>query len=230
MVGAPSAPSQSARTTGWPSVWTSRGLANASWPASQSAAARMVGGRASRLTLGTATYSLSSHRYPASPGSKESTATVDRDRLPGDPGGPLRHEELHAVGDVRRVTQAPGGDALDQEALPLLAVALPLALAGRVGPDESRCDAVDRDPERPELLGHLPGEPDLARLRAGVGLDPGLADGQPGRRRDVDDAAPAPLLHPGHDRPGAQERAGQVGVEDREPVGGGDALHRVPDL
>src|ERR1700735_3380678 len=141
MVGAPSAPSQSARTTGWPPVSTRRGPADARWPASQSAAARMVSGLASRLTLGTATYSLSSRRYPASPGSKESTATVNRDRLPGDPGGPLRHEELHPVGDVGRVAQAPGGDALDQVPLPLLAVALPLELGGRVGPDEARRDA-----------------------------------------------------------------------------------------
>src|SRR5215469_594265 len=100
MVGASSAPSHSPLTTGCPLVSTTRPPANPSWPASQRAAARIVTGPASRLMLGTATNSASSRRYAASSGSKESMSAVDRDRLPGHPGGPLRHEELHAVGDV----------------------------------------------------------------------------------------------------------------------------------
>ena len=81
------------------------------------------------------------------------------------------------------------GDARDELALAFLAVALPLPLGRRVGQDEAGGDAVHRDAERPELVRHLPGEPDLAGLRAGVGLDPGPADAQAGGGGDVDDPA-----------------------------------------
>ena len=84
---------------------------------------------------------------------------------------------------------------VDQLALPVGAVAVPLNLGRRVGQDEPRRDAVDRDPERAQLVGHLPGEADLARLGAGVGLDAGLAGAQAGGRGDVDDPALAPRLH-----------------------------------
>src|SRR5579864_7779651 len=101
--------------------------------------------------------------------------TVDRDRLAGYPRGTVRHEELHAVGDVRGAAQPAHRDALHQLLLALLAVAVPLPLRGRVGEDEPGRYAVDRDAELPELVRHLPGEPDLGRLGAGVGLDAGQA-------------------------------------------------------
>src|SRR5579859_622248 len=107
-------------------------------------------------------------------------AAVDRYGLPGNPRGSLGDEELHAVDDVRRLSQPPHGDARHQLPLALLAVALPLPLGRRIGADEARSDAVDRDAERPELVRHLPGEPDLGRLRAGVCLDPRLADAPAG--------------------------------------------------
>src|SRR5580698_890571 len=115
--------------------------ANASWAASQEAASCMVSGLASRLTLGTATNSASSRRYPASPGACLSTSAVDRDDLAGDPGRRRRGEEPDAVGDVGGIAQAPHGDARHQRPLPVRAVAPPLLLGGRVGPDEAGRDA-----------------------------------------------------------------------------------------
>src|SRR6516164_1166908 len=109
-------------------------------------------------------------------------ATVDRDRLPGYPGRPLADEEPHSIGYVSGLAEAPHGDPPDERPLARLAVAGPLPLGGRVVQDEAGRDAVDRDAETPELVGHLPGEPDLAGLGAGVRLDPGQADGAPGAR------------------------------------------------
>src|SRR5215469_8415303 len=156
--------------------------------------------------------------------------TVDRDRLAGHPGGPLADEEPHAIGDVRGFAEAPHGDPLDKLPLARLAVAGPLPLGRRVGQDEAGRYAVDRDAERPELVRHLPGEPDLAGLGAGVRLDPGQAHGAPGARGDVDDPAPAAFLHARDDRTGAQERAGQVRIDDRVPVLVGHLLQRVTNL
>ena len=124
----------------------------------------------------------------------------------------------------------PGGNARHQFPLARLAVARPLPLGRRVGQDEAGRDAVDRDTERPQFVRHLPGEPDLAGLGAGVRLDPGQADGAPGSRGDVDDPAPAALLHPRHHRARTQKGAGQVRVDDRVPVLVGHLLQRVADL
>src|SRR5215469_15257970 len=156
--------------------------------------------------------------------------TVDRDRLAGYPGRPRADEEQHAVGDVRGLPEPPRGDARHQFPLARLAVAGPLPLGRRVGQDEAGRYAVDRDAERPELVRHLAGEPDLAGLGAGVRLDSGQAHGAPGARGDVDDPAPAALLHARDDRTGAQERAGQVRIDDRVPVLVGHLLQRVTDL
>src|ERR1700751_5037218 len=119
--------------------------------------------------------------------------TVDRDGLPGHPGGLLADEEPHAVGDVLGPAEAARGDPLDQRPLARLAVAGPLPLGGGVGQDEAGRDAVYRDAEPAKLVRHLPGEPDLAGLGAGIRLDPGQADGARGARGDVDDPAPAAL-------------------------------------
>src|SRR5215475_2902337 len=117
-------------------------------------------------------------------------ATVNRDRLPGHPSGPFRGEELHPVRDVLGLAEPPHRDAGHQLGLALGAVAVPLDLGGRVGQDEPGRDAVHRDAERAELGGQLAGQPDLAGLGAGVRLDSGPADGQPGGRGDVHDPGP----------------------------------------
>src|SRR5580692_2938221 len=157
-------------------------------------------------------------------------STINRDRLPGHPRGPLGYEELHAVGDVLGFAEPARRYALHQLPLALLAVALPLPLGRGVGQDEPGSDAVHGDAERPELVRHLPGEPDLAGLRAGVGLDTGQADAAACSRGDVDDPAPVALLHRGDRGPGAQERAVQVGLHDRIPVLVGDLLDRLAYL
>ena len=139
------------------SVGSTRPPAAASCPASQPAAARMVCSSASRLTLGTATNPASSRTYAASSWSNarrarpslESASAVDGDDLAGHPAGPRRGEELDAVGDVGGLTEAAGGDAGDQRALALRAVALPLQLGRGVGQDEAGRDAVDGDPAGP---------------------------------------------------------------------------------
>src|SRR5262245_21391211 len=100
-------------------------------------------------------------------------AAVDRERLPGHPRRLFGDEEEDAVRDVPGLAEPPGRDALQQRALSLLAVALPLRDARRVREDEPGRDAVDRDPEGAELVRGLPREPDLARLRTRVRLDAG---------------------------------------------------------
>ena len=70
----------------------------------------------------------------------------------------------------------------------------------------------------PSFLRHLPGQPEQAGLGAGVGLDTGDGRGQPGARRDVDDAAVPRLLHGGRHGLGAEEGAGEVGIEHGVPV------------
>ena len=71
----PESPSHSPRTTGKPSVSSTRPPANASCAASHPAASRMVSGDALRLMLGIATYSASSARSSASVGRIRATVT-----------------------------------------------------------------------------------------------------------------------------------------------------------
>ena len=85
-------------------------------------------------------------------------------------------------------------------------------------------------PYGPELVRRLAREADLPGLRAGVRLDAGQADAAPGAGGDVDDPAVAALLHAGHDRARAEERARQVRVDDGLPVVVGDLLERPADL
>ena len=67
----------------------------------------------------------------------------------------------------------------------------PTASRGGVGQHEPGRDAVHRDAGPASSCGHLPGEPDLPGLGAGVGLDAGPADAPPGAGGDVHDPAPA---------------------------------------
>ena len=75
--------------------------------------------------------------------------------------------------------------------LPFRAVSLPLPLARRIGAHETRRHAVHGDAERSQLMGELPGQPDLASLRRRIGLDAGEAHADAGTTGDVDDAAPS---------------------------------------
>src|SRR4051794_16798065 len=139
MAGAPGSPSSSPSTTGWPSDSTTR--PPGSRAATQSAAAR-IGGPPSRLTLGIARNSHSSRIC-----SEEGTATVDRDHLTGQPRRSA--QEHDAVGDVLRPAEPPERDPLQQRALPLLSIGLPLGDRRRVRKDEPRRARVDRDAEGP---------------------------------------------------------------------------------
>src|SRR5205085_362614 len=76
-------------------------------------------------------------------------------------------------------------------------------------------DAVDQDLRR-QGDRQAVGQVGQAGLRDGVG-DAAAHRLEAGRRADVDDPAAALALHHRRDRPGAEERAGQVGVEDLLP-------------
>ena len=153
-----------------------------------------------------------------------------RQHLAGDPAGIVGREEQHAVGDVVGRAEPLQRDAIDERALALLAVRLPLPLGRRVGAHEARRDVVDGDAPRPELVGELAREADLRRLGRRVGLDAGQADAQPGAARDVDDPPAARRLHARRHGLRAVERAGHVDVEDRLPIPGRHLLERPTDL
>jgi hypothetical protein len=81
--------------------------------------------------------------------------------------------------------------------------------------DESRCDRIHGDAERSELVRPAAAEADLCALRRDVGRS--------ARRGsvhnlgvDLDDAPPAPHLHPRNHRPAEQHRALDEEVELRE--------------
>src|ERR1700685_165150 len=124
-------------------------------------------------------------------------SAVNGNHLPRNPGSVLRNKELHAVGDVLRRAEPAQGNLLHELALAFLAVAFPLLFGRGVGAHEPGCDAVHRDAVLAELVGHLPGEADLAGLRARVRLDPGEADAAASAGGDVDDPAAAGRLHAG---------------------------------
>src|SRR3954451_24510526 len=200
MVAAPGGPASSPSTTGWPLDSTTR--PPGSRAATQSAAAR-IGGPPSRLTLVIARNSDSSRIC-----SEEGTATVDRDHLAGQPRGSA--QEHDAVGDVLRPAEPPERDPLQERALPLLSVGVPLRDRRRDREDEPRRDRVDRNAERAELVRRLAREPELAVLGAGVGLDAGQGHAAPRARGDVHDPPPARRLHAWGDRARANEGAGQI--------------------
>src|ERR1700749_2303781 len=155
---------------------------------------------------------------------------INGNHLPRYPGSVRGNKELHAVGDVLRRAEPTQGDALHELALAFIAVALPLLFGRGVGAHEPGCDAVHRDAVLAELVGHLPGEADLSGLRARVRLDAREADAAAGAGGDVDDPAAASRLYAGYHRPGAQERARQVRVDDSTPVLVADLLDRMMHL
>ena len=105
----------------------------------------------------------------------------------------------------------------------LLAVGVPLPLVVGAGRHEARRHRVDRDAERPQFLGELLHQPDLAVLGRGIGLDAGQAGGEAGAARDGDDAPAAACFHARRDGAGEQEAALQVGVDDA-----GELLRAAP--
>src|ERR1700761_2037222 len=157
-------------------------------------------------------------------------SAINGNHLPRYPGSVRRNKELHAVGDVLCRAEPAQGDALHELALAFLTVALPLLFRCGVGEHETRRDAVHRDAVPAEFVGHLPGEADLAGLRARVRLDAREAGAAVGAGGDVDDPAAAGRLHAGYHRPGAQERARQVRVDDSTPVLIADLLDRMMHL
>src|SRR5581483_1139590 len=206
---------------------TTRPSANESWSATQSAARWMSPlCAASMLTLGIATNSASAARRR----SEDGVSTVDRQHLAGDPRRLVGNEEEHAVRNVLRCAEPPRRDRLEQPLLSLFPVALELRDRRRVREDEARRDRVHRDPERAELVGGLPREPELPCLGARVCLDSREADAASGAGRDVDDPPVAALLHPGRDRARADERARQVRIDDGLAVLVGDLFERPSDL
>src|SRR5215472_5891709 len=80
---------------------------------------------------------------------RRSFPTVDRQDLSADPTRMIRGEEQYTVGDVARRPESPHGDPIDERALALRAVRLPLPFGRRVRSHEPGRDAVDRDAPRP---------------------------------------------------------------------------------
>ena len=97
--------------------------------------------------------------------------------------------------DVVGLAEALESNGLHQALLHLGAVRIPLALGVGVRQHKPRCDIVDRDVVRPELMAELARQVDLTGLGRGVCLDARQARSQSGAARDVDDAAAAGLLH-----------------------------------
>src|SRR5205807_6888313 len=109
---------------------------------------------------------------PTRTGQKSERPPSIESTCPVIPRGSGRDEEPDPVGDVFGPPETPQRDPFDEAPLTFLAVALPLLFGRRIGPNESRGDAIHRDPERPKLVRHLTREPDLSGLGAGVGLNP----------------------------------------------------------
>src|SRR5258706_9567838 len=94
---------------------------------------------------------------------------VDRQDLAVDEARQVGGEEHHRLGDIVRRAQALERDAVDQRALALRAVGVPLRLAGRIAADEARRDAVDPDAVRAELMGELARQAEQRVLGRAIG-------------------------------------------------------------
>src|SRR5215211_7415252 len=95
-------------------------------------------------------------------------AAVDRQHLPCNPARALRCEEQYTVRNVLRRTEPLERNSVDQRALTLLAIRLPLSLRRGVRPHEAGGNVVHGDTPRPELVRELSREPDLGRLRGRI--------------------------------------------------------------
>ena len=160
-------------------------------------ARRPASARARVLTLGIAQKRRSSSRCRSKPAARWASTSAVIARRPRSSTWPVIQP---AWSEAKNSTAWTMSSAVPSRrsamlwisrAWPSCAHRLPLPLGRGVGADEARRDAVDGDPEGPELVGQLAGQADLAGLGAGIGLDAGEADAQPGARGDVDDPAVA---------------------------------------
>ena len=150
--------------------------------------------------------------------------------LPGDPAAVVAREEQRGVGDVLRLAEPARVQRLDEALLALRPVAFPLLAPPGAGQDESGRDSIHRDSERTEFHRHLLGHSNERMLGCAVRLVAARRRSQPRAGRDIDDAPIASLLHVRGHGLAEPEGAVGVGVEDRVPIGLGDALDRAPCL
>ena len=132
--------------------------------------------------------------------------------------------------DVIGLAEALERDGLHQILLYLGAVGIPLALGVGVRQHKPRCDIVDRDVVRPELVAELARQVDLTGLGRGVCLDARQARSQSGAARDVDDATAAGLLHPRCSRLCKIKRRRHIDRDDCIPLLVGYLLERLAHL
>src|SRR3990167_2526604 len=148
-------------------------------------------------------------------------AAAHADGLAGDPGGQVGGEEGHQRRDVVGPSQPLDRVGLQDP----LAVGVPEARVGVARLDPAERDRVDRDAGAPELARERAreGEHTPARRRRDAELrrrrdaELRLPDA---RRvaRDVDDASPLALDHPGSDRVAAVQDAVEADVDLRGPL------------
>src|SRR5690606_271505 len=142
--------------------------------------------------------------YNSATGSVHVLPAVDRDRRAGDEAGVLRGEESDPAGDLVGVAEPPHRDSRDD----LLEHVL-RHRGDHVGVDVARCARVDSHAEARAFLRQRLGEAMDAALGRGVivlAVLPGLSVD----RADVDDPAPAALLHAREARLGHVEAAAEV--------------------
>src|SRR5450631_1154103 len=161
---------------------------------------------------------------------RRSLTAVHADHLTADPGGEIGGEKNHHRSDVVGRAESLCRDILEQLLPAVLAHRLPLLLGCRIGAYETRRDVVDGDVPGAEFMRELARQPDLASLGAGIGLNAGEADAEPGTAGDVDDAPIAALFHAGGHGLRHEEGAGKIDVENRLPIGLRDFLQWSPDL
>ncbi len=151
--------------------------------------------------------------------------SVHRQRRAGDEARLVTRQEEDGPGDLLR--RADPAQRMLRCPLPLgllhVAVGSP-SLVDHVGPHTARADGVDPDRLGGVVEGHGPGQPQQPGLRRGVGTRAGEAD-QPHVGCDVDDAA-LRRAQGGQGELRHQERALQVRVQGRIPLGLRGLLHR----
>src|SRR5688572_31090445 len=146
------------------------------------------------------------------PGALSGAAAINREDLAGDPGGLRAGKEHGGGGDILCRAEAPRVDALDQTALAIGTVALPLPFARWIGAHEARRNGVAGYAARAKILAELLGQPDERVLGGGIGLDAGQARPQPGARRDENEASGSGPLHRLGRGLGEPERTIDVGL------------------
>ena len=111
-----------------------------------------------------------------------------------------------------------------------LAISRPLPFSRRVRQHEPRRDRIDRNVPRPQLMRQLPGEPNLPRLGACIGLNSGQAHPEPRPRRDIHDAPPPSAFHMRKSGAAGKVDPVEIDREDSSPRLWRDLLERTSDL